>query len=172
MELSLAQIDQIREQGLRPQVVGCFVNQGKILFVYKENFNLWQLPQGGIDNKETLEQALWREMKEELGEKFVGAAEQEIEILGTGQLPFPKKLHGSRDLQTDDGKPVQMTGKKYIFLAIKAGIQELDLSESEFDNYRFVDYAQGMELAETIYQSGKKRITTKVLELLKKAGLV
>ena len=51
---SLQKIDQIRQEGFRPEVVGCFVCDQKMLFVYYKKHNLWQLPQGGINNQETI----------------------------------------------------------------------------------------------------------------------
>ena len=50
---TLQEIDAIRKEGMRPQVVGCFVSNKKTLLVYSEKYNLWQFPQGGIDNTDT-----------------------------------------------------------------------------------------------------------------------
>ena len=66
-EPTLEELDKDRSDGLRPSVVGCFLNSGKILFVYQKTHQLWQLPQGGVDNHETTIDAFKREMTEELG---------------------------------------------------------------------------------------------------------
>lgn len=79
---SLKEIDSIRSQGLRPEVVGCFVSSKKILFVYKKEHHLWQLPQGGIENKEKIEKAALREMTEELGQSFVDSCQKNINLIG------------------------------------------------------------------------------------------
>ena len=46
-EPSKEELDALRKEGIRPSVVGCFINNKKLLLVYQKTFNLWQLPQGG-----------------------------------------------------------------------------------------------------------------------------
>ena len=57
------------ERPFRQSVVGVFVNdRGKILLGERSDAHgAWQLPQGGIDDGESPEDALRREMREELG---------------------------------------------------------------------------------------------------------
>ena len=171
-DLSLRQIDNVRKKGLRPQVVACFIYEHKLLMVYKKKYDLWQLPQGGIDNNEYVEQTLFREMKEELGEKFIKQIDNRALYLGDDQIIFPPKTQGSRNLRTDAGKMVEMKGKKYYFYAIEANKPKIDLRQSEFNDYKWVNYAQGINLAKTIYQKGKKRITLKALDLLKEQKII
>lgn len=147
-------------------MVGCFVNEGKILFVYKKKYNLWQLPQGGVDNQETLEQALWREMTEELGEQFVQAAQKELKLLGENQIKFPARTQGTRELKTDQGQSVHMKGKKYFFILTKTNQGRLDLTQTEFDDYRWVPFSEAESLVKTIYQKNKQKITLRALKLL------
>lgn len=54
---------------LRPCVGIALFNQDNKVFVGKrlDTPNAWQLPQGGIDDGETVEEAFFREMKEEVG---------------------------------------------------------------------------------------------------------
>ncbi len=56
----------------RPCVVGVFRNQQGLLLVgRRSDLPAWQFPQGGIDSGEIPEEALYREMLEELGcDKF------------------------------------------------------------------------------------------------------
>lgn len=52
----------------RPNVAGVFVDKGKVLV--GERYDLpgcWQIPQGGIEVGEKAEEAIYREMREELG---------------------------------------------------------------------------------------------------------
>lgn len=169
---TLVEIDQIRKKGFRPQVVGCFLNDGKVLLVYKKEHDLWQFPQGGIDNGETMEEALVREMAEELGEKFTETSNEHISLISEAKVEFPANKQDVRNLQTDDGEPVTMKGKKYFFLAAIALEPEINIAETEFDEYRWVSHEEGLELAEKIYQKGKKRITVKVLSKLKELELI
>jgi len=163
---SFQEIDAIRKKGLRPQVVGCILHKNKILFVYKEQFNLWQLPQGGIDNKETLDEALMREMEEELGKTFVQSFEPTTILLGEDHVEFAPRLFNARALCLDDGTPVEMRGKHYFFIAIQAQSDELDVKQTEFDQYRWLAYQEAKETANQIYQPGKKRTILRAIDLL------
>jgi len=164
-EKELQIIDDIRQKGFRPQVVGCFLNNNKILFLYKKKHSLWQLPQGGIDNKETVRQAIKREMQEELGEKFIKNCDfYNIEITEEAQLEFPKKTKGSRDLKTDTGKEMFMKGKRYLFIKIKVNSPELDIDQTEFDNHKWLNFKDAIILSNKIYQIGKRKITLKAIK--------
>ncbi len=162
---SLEEIDEIRRSGFRPQAVGCFLNGKKILFLFKEEHKLWQLPQGGIDNDETLGQAVSREMSEELGKEFIDAVKINS-VIGENQVVFPSHTKGSRELQTDDGQEIFMKGKKYFFVAIDTDSTDLDIHKTEFDDYQWLPYDEALKLSQTIYQQGKQRITVDVLHTL------
>src|SRR5689334_381169 len=58
-----------REPKYRPNVAGILRNRdGKILICERIHVrNAWQFPQGGVDEGETLEEALVRELWEEIG---------------------------------------------------------------------------------------------------------
>lgn len=166
---SIEDINLIRRSGFRPQVVGCFLNNKKILFLFKKEHNLWQLPQGGVDNGETLEEAMIREMNEELGSNFLENAGTDS-IIGMDEIEFPSETKNSRELKTDDGKSVFMKGKKYFFVAVNAKTEHLDIKETEFDDYRWCGNIKASELTALIYQSGKRRITEKALKILLDLG--
>ncbi len=168
---SLAEIDRIRKNGYRPQVVGCFMNSQRILFLYDKKYGLWQLPQGGIDNKETVEQAVLREMSEELGEEFTAPAEIKA-LLGEDQLEFPDRFKNSREMRTDDGEEMNMRGKKYFFVAIDTDLSNLDIDKTEFDDYKWLDYEGALRLTAAIHQKGKRIITESALAKLRESGLL
>lgn len=172
MEVTLQQIDEYRVKGLRPQVVGCILNKGKILFAYIKEYDLWQLPQGGIDNGENIEQAFLREMGEELGEKILESFDSKIEIFGEDQILFPSRIHGGRELKTDGGKEVLMKGKKYFFAYVIAKDTDINLEETEFDEIRWTSYADAIELASSITQRNKRNITLHIINTLKERGLL
>lgn len=71
-------------------VVGVFCNKdGRLLVGKRRDNGAWQLPQGGVDDGETPRQALYREMKEELGlANFRVLAELDDEL----QYEFPSDL--------------------------------------------------------------------------------
>lgn len=165
MEVSLEELDKARRKGFRPVAVGCIVNRQKILFVYKREYDLWQLPQGGIDNRELIETTIKREMAEELGELFADSL-YDFHVIGRDRIEFPKETQGSRDLSTDGGESVFMKGKRYYFVVAKTEMEKIEISEAEFDKYRWLDRAEAEKFAENIYQKGKKRITQNAIQRL------
>ncbi|MCK5080959.1 MAG: NUDIX domain-containing protein [Candidatus Moranbacteria bacterium] len=169
MSKELEIIDKIRQKSFRPQVVGCFLNNNKILFLYKKKHNLWQFPQGGINNRETVHQAITREMIEELGENFVKNCDfSNFEIIEEDQIEFPQKYQGSRELETDTGQKMEMKGKRYLFIKIQVNVSKIDIDQTEFDDYQWLNSKQAFSLASQIYQTGKKRTTLKALKALHK----
>lgn len=163
-------IDTIRTRGFRPVVVGCFVNDGKVLMVFKRTHDLWQLPQGGVEPNETIIDALIRETKEELGSIFSTLSTSAPELLGEDEVGFPPEHRGTRELHDAAQKNIIMRGKHYFFLVNEAPSQTVTISETEFDDYRWLDHAQAIAIAESITQIGKRRITLRALELLTNAG--
>ena len=170
---SLGDLDNDRKEGLRPSVVGCFLNSGKILFVYQKIHQLWQLPQGGVDNKETLTEAFKREMIEELGSDFVKQTSFKPTFLSVDKIEFPPDKQGLRELKLDAGEPITMKGKKYYFLYATSSSTNLKFpTNEEYNDFKWVDYDEAKKLAETSAQGGKLRITTAVLENLKTKDLL
>lgn len=164
-------IDNIRKDGFRPQVVGCFLHAHKILFVFDTKFDLWQLPQGGIDNNETIEQATIREMTEELGAGFVNHVVSQ-RLINDNHIQFPPHKRNARDLRTDDNRKIDMKGKVYFFVAIEVDTNQLDITKTEFDKCKWVDYEEARYLCEKIYQPGKQRVTIAALDSLRDMDLL
>ncbi len=68
----------IDEEGFRLNVGIILVNKdGKLFWAKRVGMNAWQFPQGGIQNEESTEQALFRELTEE-----IGLSPTDVEILG------------------------------------------------------------------------------------------
>ncbi len=168
---NIKEIDTIRKSGFRPGVVGCFLNDKKILFLFKEEYDLWQLPQGGIDNKESIEHAIIREMTEELGEKFT-ASMKIHSFVCENKIEFPNRSKNARNLKTDNNEEVFMEGKKYYFIAINTNITNLNINETEFDDYKWLNYSSAITLSETIHQKGKRRVTIDAINTLHSSGLL
>ena len=67
----------IDSDGFRPNVGIILTNDvGQVLWARRINQDAWQFPQGGINARETPEEALFRELNEE-----VGLEEQDVKIL-------------------------------------------------------------------------------------------
>lgn len=168
---TISEIDQIRNAGFRPQIVGCFLNDKKILFLYKRKHDLWQLPQGGIDNGENIETAFFREMSEEIGGDFAKSCDKNILLIGEDEVGFPTNSQNSRDLKNDAGQDIFMKGKKYFFVCVNTNAT-VHIAKSEFDDFRWASFDEGLALCDKIYQRGKKRITINTLNLLRKLNLL
>ena len=65
-----------------------------------------------------------------------------------------------------------MNGKFYLFYAIQCNHPEFDIDASDFDEYQWLTFADAYELAQNIYQRGKRRITVHALELLRQNKLI
>lgn len=97
----------------------------------------WQFPQGGMQENETPEEAMYRELTEELG-----LVASDVEILGKTQnwlyyrLPPRMRRYGS--------KPLCIGQKQKWFLLRLVGGEEnirFDATNTpEFDNWQWVDY--------------------------------
>lgn len=168
-------INDIRKRGFRPQAVGCILNKDKkLLLLFKREYRLWQLPQGGIENWESVNQALTRELTEELGEKFMNRCLVPKElILKFDQVEFPLETRESRKLISDEGEEILLRGKAYFFCLLRfSGDIRLNIKNTEFDDYIWASYEQAESLARQIYQPGKRRITLSVLKALQRKDLI
>lgn len=165
-------IDQHRQAGFRPVAVLCCVHAKKILFVYKQEHALWQIPQGGIQPGETIAQAAKRELAEELGQSVADNVSPEIQVWGESRMVFPSHTQNSRRLVTEDGTDIAMKGKYYFFCSIQVTDPTIVLENTEFDDYGWFNYLAALGKANQIYQSGKRRITQQLLLLLKQHEVI
>jgi putative (di)nucleoside polyphosphate hydrolase len=128
----------IDKQGYRQNVGIILTNrEGKLLWARRIHQDAWQFPQGGIRKSETPQQAMYRELEEE-----VGLASEHVEILGStrGWLRYRLPERFIRHSQ----QPLCI-GQKQVWFMLKLISEEhnvrLDLSNKpEFDNWRWVDY--------------------------------
>lgn len=128
----------IDEQGYRPNVGIIICNtHGQVLWAKRIGQNAWQFPQGGIKEGETPEQALFRELKEE-----VGLEQQQVKILGCtkGWLRYrlPKRM------VRQGNRPVCIGQKQKWFLLQLQGedsaINVRSTKHPEFDGWNWVNY--------------------------------
>lgn len=128
----------IDEQGYRPNV-GIIIcsPQGKVLWAKRIGQNAWQFPQGGIKDDESPEQALFRELKEE-----VGLEPHQVKIIGRtrGWLRYrlPKKM-------VRQGKRPVCIGQKqkWFLLQLLVDDSNIDVTATnhpEFDGWNWVSY--------------------------------
>lgn len=123
--------------------------------------NVWQFPQGGIDEGESPYDALHRELLEEIGCN-------EVEVLG--EFPewitydFPESAK-SKKIYPYDGQT-----QKYFLVRLKesATINLNAYDVPEFEEYAFVDYEDVFKRV-TYF---KRRVYRKVIDYFKQEGLI
>ena len=128
----------IDKQGYRLNIGIIVVNQHKqVLWAQRYGQQAWQFPQGGVQQGEQLNEALYRELKEELG---LNPQDVVIESFTPGFLKYrlPAKLI------RQDNKPLCIGQKqKWYLLRLVADDKDVNLACSaspEFDNWAWVPY--------------------------------
>jgi putative (di)nucleoside polyphosphate hydrolase len=161
-----------RLEGLRPDVVLCAINKDyQVLLGLKAEHQIWEIPQGGIEEGEELIPALEREIKEELGESFLSCLFIPAEpLVAVDQILFPQNTLGGRVLGVGK-KKVLMQGKKYYF-CVAAKVKDSEPEKKEYADFKWVSFNEGMEIFNAIPQKGKKRILIKIFEILKENGFI
>lgn len=130
----------IDAKGFRPNVGIILCNQdNKLLWARRIGQDAWQFPQGGIRKHESAEDALYRELHEE-----VGLFAEQVEIIGQTRGWLKYRL--PRHLLRHDRKPLCIGQKQRWFLLRLTGSEgdvRLDRSDKpEFDHWRWVEYWQ------------------------------
>lgn len=129
----------IDADGFRANVGIVLVNKEGRLFWAKRigQKNAWQFPQGGINEDETAETALYRELTEE-----IGLNQDDVEILGYTK-EWLRYLLPKRYIRYHS-KPLCIGQKqKWFLLRLLVDDSNLKLDRShnpEFDLYRWVNY--------------------------------
>ncbi|HAQ50035.1 MAG TPA: RNA pyrophosphohydrolase [Gammaproteobacteria bacterium] len=128
----------IDKDGFRENVGIILCNAHRqVLWAQRAQHDSWQFPQGGIKRHETPEQAVYRELLEE-----VGLQQQHVKMIGKTQGWLRYKL--PKQYVRYGNKPLCIGQKQRWFLLRFIGREEdvkLDqFSKPEFDQWRWVDY--------------------------------
>ena len=128
----------IDRAGYRLNVGIVLVNDsGRVFWGRRQGHDAWQFPQGGLSVGETAEQAMYRELFEE-----IGLEKADVQILGCTRRWLKYKLPKQ---YLRKGKDPLVIGQKQKWFLLKLIASEqkvrLDLSDKpEFDSWRWVDY--------------------------------
>lgn len=131
-------MDFIDEQGFRANV-GIILTDGggRVLIAGRRGRGGWQFPQGGIKPDESAEDALFRELHEE-----VGLEPEHVAVIGATEGWLRYRL--PERYVRRDRRPLCIGQKqRWFLLRLGCGIDRLrfDLTEEpEFDRCRWVDY--------------------------------
>ena len=128
----------IDDQGYRPNVGIILCNrENQVFWARRCGQSGWQFPQGGIDSSETPEQALFRELNEE-----VGLAPEHVHIIGRTKdwLRYDIPAQLGRTPRTS-----HFRGQKQIWFLLRfvGSEQHVRLNacdRPEFDRWRWVEY--------------------------------
>jgi putative (di)nucleoside polyphosphate hydrolase len=128
----------IDEQGYRPNVGIILCNrENQVFWARRCGQNGWQFPQGGINPHETPEQALFRELHEE-----VGLAPEHVRIMGRTQewlrYDIPEQFRRSPRASAFRGQKQIWFLLRFLGAAEHVCLNACD--RPEFDSWRWVEY--------------------------------
>ncbi|MES2919632.1 MAG: RNA pyrophosphohydrolase [Pseudomonadota bacterium] len=128
----------IDADGFRPNVGIILANgQGEVLWARRTGHEAWQFPQGGISDNESPEEAMFRELWEE-----VGLEQPDVRIIAQTRGWLRYRL--PRRFVRQDNNPVCIGQKqKWFLLQMLSDDARVSLScthPPEFDGWRWVSY--------------------------------
>ena len=148
--------------GYRPNV-GIVIcnNKGQVLWAKRYGQNSWQFPQGGINDNETPEQAMYRELFEE-----VGLTRKDVRVLYASKHWLRYKL--PKRLLRYDSKPICIGQKqRWFLLQLVSDTKNINMQCSktpEFDGWRWVSFwypvRQVVSFKRDVYRKAMKEFAT------------
>ncbi|MGH8492927.1 MAG: RNA pyrophosphohydrolase [Moraxellaceae bacterium] len=128
----------IDADGFRPNVGIILSNTaGQVLWARRSGHDAWQFPQGGISENESPEEAMYRELWEE-----VGLETQDVKIISSTRGWLRYRL--PRRFVRHDNSPVCIGQKqKWFLLQMLSDDDRVTLTRThpaEFDGWRWVSY--------------------------------
>lgn len=128
----------IDDEGFRHGVGIILVNAKRQVFLAKRiGKQAWQYPQGGLKEDETPEQAMYRELQEE-----IGLQSADVKVLGTTRRWLRYRL--PKRLIRHYSKPICIGQKqKWFLLQLVSNDAQINLSatdDPEFDSWSWVSY--------------------------------
>ena len=152
----------IDSDGYRANVGIILSNQhGKLLWAQRMGQDAWQFPQGGVNPEETAEQAMYRELWEE-----IGLNNDDVEMIASTSSWLRYKL--PKRMVRRHSQPVCIGQKqKWYLLRLAAEESSVNLQSTdspEFEGWKWVDYWYPVD--QVVYF--KKRVYRGALQQLNK----
>jgi len=128
----------IDKEGYRPNVAIVILNDNdKVLWAKRVAEDAWQFPQGGINEGESLEEAMYRELMEE-----VGLGPNHVKILG--KTKYWLRYEVPKQWVRRDGAS-RYKGQKQIWFLLKFVGKDSDVlltnsDKPEFDSWRWDNF--------------------------------
>lgn len=158
--------------GYRPNVGIVICNRkGQVLWAKRYGQNSWQFPQGGINDDETAEQAMYRELFEE-----VGLTRKDVKLLYVSKQWLRYKL--PKRLLRYDSKPMCI-GQKQRWFLLQLVSDEKDINmqatkSPEFDGWRWVSFwypvRQVVSFKKEVYRKAMKEFAAVLFNLKTAVG--
>ncbi|WP_392566156.1 RNA pyrophosphohydrolase [Utexia brackfieldae] len=163
----------IDNDGYRPNVGIIICNRyGQVLWARRFGQNSWQFPQGGIKQNETPEQAMFRELNEEVG---LTAKDVKILAVTNGWLRYklPKRMIRWENTPVCIGQK-----QKWFLLELITNEKNINLNvcpAPEFDNWCWVSYwypiRQVIAFKRDVYRKAMKEFAVHVFSIEKESGI-
>ncbi len=153
----------IDSEGFRANVGIMLANaRGEVLWAKRVGQDAWQFPQGGIQQGESPQQALFRELEEE-----IGLTEKDVEVIATTRGWLRYRL--PQRLLRRDSKPLCIGQKqKWFLLRMLSDDSEIRFDRDhkpEFDHWRWVSYwyplGQVIPFKREVYRRALKELAPK-----------
>jgi putative (di)nucleoside polyphosphate hydrolase len=159
----------IDAEGFRPNVGIIICNSAaQVLWAKRIGQDAWQFPQGGIRHGEELQQAMYRELKEE-----VGLDADDVEIISSTQDWLYYQL--PTNLIRYNSNPVCIGQKqKWYLLRLRCAESRIALcskdSTPEFDDWRWVSFwyplSQVIDFKKEVYRQALKELIKPLNQLI------
>jgi len=138
----------------------------------KKDYRMWLLPQGGVNEGETHEQAIVRELGEEIGTDFLKNINGTPIFFLEDSFEFGPPKRDLKKFEEESKANQDIKGKYYYFYIVPCKEEIKDFTPAKFDDLFWLDYNGARGLMELMYQVKKRELLLKVLEQLKTGGYV
>lgn len=130
----------------------------KVLVAQRTDLSgVWQFPQGGIDEGESPQEAMFRELKEEIGTDKVEIIAEHPSWL---EYDFPETVAKKM-------APFAGQSQKYFLVRLKPSAKiDINTPKPEFDDYKFIK----IEDLDTLANQLKKDVYNKVINYFREKG--
>ncbi|MFL2753905.1 MAG: RNA pyrophosphohydrolase [Gammaproteobacteria bacterium] len=133
---------KVRE-GYRPNVAMIVINNdNKVLICRRRNTQTWQFPQGGIDSNENIQEAMYRELHEE-----VGLSKEDVNIIGESKKTITYDIPITLRSKVLGGKFKGQDQKWFLLKTIKDDLK-INLNNEmipEFEEFEWVSYWRSLD---------------------------